>query len=94
MLLTETFVFSNLQKNIKGQIMSIVIEILRKRVDAAGSQTKAAQELGVSIPYLHEILNGRRDPGPKILAALNMRKVVTFEPIGDVADRVVKNLRP
>jgi hypothetical protein len=36
-----------------------------------------ARELGVSAPYLSDIFLGRREPGPKILVALNLRKIKT-----------------
>ena len=67
---------------------------LRKRLDKAGTQTALAKELGISKPYLSDILKGKRDPGPKVLAQLGIRRVVTFERIGDVAKRVVEALNP
>ena len=70
------------------------ISELRKRLDKAGTQTALAKELGISKPYLSDILRGRRDPGPKVLEQIGIRRIVMFEPIGDVADRVVKGLDP
>ncbi len=39
----------------------------------------AALDLGVSSAYLHDVINGRRDPGKSILQPLGLRKVVTYE---------------
>ncbi len=55
-----------------------VMEVLRKRLDKAGSQKALAAELGVSAPYLHDVLNGRRDPAGALLSALGFERVVTY----------------
>lgn len=63
--------------------MNDPIEMMRSRLKELGSQTALAEELGISKPYLCDMLKGRRDPGEKVFAALGIRKVVvvTFEPI-------------
>lgn len=55
---------------------NLALEELRKRVDAAGSQTAAANQLGVSLSQLNEILNGRRDVSKSILQKIGFDKVV------------------
>jgi transcriptional regulator with XRE-family HTH domain len=47
--------------------------------DHKGSQTDAAEALGVSRSYLNDILQGRREPGPKLLEGLRYRAVVAYE---------------
>ena len=43
------------------------------------TQSAAARELGVSPQYLVDCLKGRRQMGSKILRALQLRKVVSYE---------------
>lgn len=45
------------------------------------TQTALASELGVSIGYLNDIINDRREPGPKILKALKLQRRVIYEPL-------------
>jgi lambda repressor-like predicted transcriptional regulator len=37
-----------------------------------------SRELGVSPAYLSDVLNGNREPGPKIIDALGLERVVTY----------------
>jgi DNA-binding transcriptional regulator YdaS (Cro superfamily) len=55
------------------------ITALALYVKRAGSQRLAAQQLGVSDAYLCDVKKGRRDPGPKLLTALGLRRVVEYE---------------
>lgn len=57
--------------------MDIMIE-LQRRLAQAGSQALLAKELNVSQPYLSNVLAGRADPGPLILDALGVERVVTY----------------
>jgi transcriptional regulator with XRE-family HTH domain len=67
---------------------------LRKRIDRASLRT-VAKELGISAPYLSDIMRGQRKPGPKVLGALGMERqtetVVTYRrkrsPNGNQAQR-------
>ena len=55
---------------------------LRKRLVAMGkNSTNAtiAKQLKVSPQYLCDIQQGRRAPGPKVLRALGLREVITYE---------------
>lgn len=45
-----------------------------------GNQAAWAAQHGIAPPYVSDTLAGRRDPGPAILAALGLRKVVLYEP--------------
>ena len=56
-----------------------VLARLERCVDQEGSQKKAADKLKVSAAYLADILNGRREPGAKMLDALNLKRVVLYE---------------
>ena len=60
---------------------------LRRRLNAAGSQTALAKELGVSLPYLNDVLRGRREPGESILRPLGARRVVTYRKREDGGSR-------
>ena len=55
---------------------------VRKLISVSGGNaTAVARELGVSASYLHDFMDGRRMPGRKILSALGLRRVVTYEPM-------------
>lgn len=51
-----------------------LINRIRKLVEAAGTNTAAAKKLGISRPYLRELLNGNRNPGPKVLAYFGLKR--------------------
>ena len=51
---------------------------LRKLTETA-TQTEVARMLGVSSQYLSDVLNSRRTPGKKILAALGLERVVGYQ---------------
>lgn len=55
--------------------------LLAEHSEAAGSQKILAPVIGVSTTYLSDVINGRRRPGPAVLAYLDLREVVTYEPI-------------
>lgn len=46
-----------------------------------GSQRAAARKLGVSAPYLNDVLNGKREPGDKIANALGWQRIVRYIPL-------------
>lgn len=56
-----------------------LIRDLKARCEKAGSQQTAADELGVSLAYVNDVLHLRREPGPTILTALGYEKIVTFK---------------
>ena len=54
---------------------------LRNAIDGEGwTQAAFAKEFGFSPQYLGDVLNGRRDPGEKILDAVGYERVVTYRP--------------
>lgn len=52
---------------------------VRRICEARGTQKAYADEIGVTAAYLHDFLNEKRGPGPSILKALGLRKVVRYE---------------
>ncbi len=60
-----------------------LIEHLRQLVEEAGSQRNLAKRLGVSAPFIGDVLLGKREPAAKMLKALGLRRVVTFEKVDD-----------
>ena len=52
---------------------------LRKACDEAGGQSAFARKHGLSPQYVSDAINARRDPGPVILSALGLVKVVAFQ---------------
>jgi hypothetical protein len=58
-----------------------VRQMVRDDMPAAGCETQQewARKNGLSPQYLSDFMSGRRGPGPLILDALRLRKVVTYE---------------
>lgn len=54
---------------------------LRKSCAAAGGQSKWAVAHGISPQYVSDVLNARKDPSDRLLAAIGLRRVVAFAPI-------------
>jgi hypothetical protein len=54
-----------------------VIEMVRR--EALHGQVAFAIKAGVTQQYISDLLRGKREPGPKILDALGLRKVITYE---------------
>lgn len=57
-----------------------ILTVLAKAVGKAGSQAQWCAEHKVSTAYLSDVLNGRRDPGKKILDALGFEPVTLYRP--------------
>ena len=55
-----------------------VIAVLAKSVAGAGSQAQWCDDHAVSTAYVSDVLNGRRDPGKKILNALGYEAVTRY----------------
>ena len=49
---------------------------------AAGSQQAFAKAHGISPQYLSDVLRGRRDPGQKLLDAMGLKRVVSYQQNG------------
>lgn len=60
----------------------IPLELLKTRLKGR-TQKALADELGVSPAYLSDILRGKRDPGPQVLGALGLERVVAYQKAGE-----------
>jgi hypothetical protein len=56
---------------------------LRTLCRDAGGQAAWGKKAGVSPAYISDVLNGRKPPGPKILAAVGYRAVTIYERDGN-----------
>jgi len=56
----------------REQVIKRVLEEIKRR----GTVTGLAKDWGVSRAYLNDVIFSRRTPGPKILVALGLRKVI------------------
>lgn len=54
-----------------------VIKLLRSACDRAGTQAAWARAHGIAPAYVNDVLNERREPGDKILAALGIERIYT-----------------
>lgn len=57
---------------------SALLVLLRREVERAGSQNALAKEFGIGAAYLSDVLNGRREAGPAILAGLGLKREVRY----------------
>lgn len=55
-----------------------VRKLLARECEKAGSQRAWARLAGLSVPYVSDVIRGRRDPGKSILHALKLKKYVTY----------------
>lgn len=58
-----------------------ITAMLRFFCDQAGSKSAWAREHGVAPVYVGRVLAGRELPGPKLLTAMGLRRVVSYERI-------------
>lgn len=56
-----------------------VRDLLTSECQKAGGQKAWAIAHGISAAYVSDTLQYRREPGEKILAALKLRRIVTYE---------------
>jgi len=52
------------------------VTVLQAFVDRHGSQKAAAEALGVSSVYIHDLLHGKRRFSDRILEALGLQRIV------------------
>lgn len=57
-----------------------VCALLSKQIEEAGSQARWCVDNQVSTAYLSDVLNGRREPGKKILDVLGLEAVTFYRP--------------
>jgi hypothetical protein len=62
----------------KYQTDADVREELRLLADSMSTHAALAKKMGISPAYLCDVLDGRRNPGPKILKFLKLKKVVCY----------------
>ena len=62
--------------------LDTLVSRLNALVTRHGSQRAAATALGISQSHLFDLLNGRRKPGPKTLAALGLTETISYTPNG------------
>lgn len=63
-----------------GQVLGLkhVYEMIEAACEAAGSQKAWAERHGLSSGTVGDVLHTRRDPGPKLLRALGLRRVTRY----------------
>jgi len=54
-----------------------VLALVAYEIERAGSLRKYAKQIGVSPAYLSDAMRGRRNPGPSILRAFDLKCVIT-----------------
>lgn len=54
-----------------------VLAMLKDRVEG-GTQKDFAAQCGVSAPYLHDMLKGRREIGDKVLEAIGIERLTVY----------------
>ncbi len=60
---------------------------LRHLANAAGSQQKLAEMLGVSKRYINDVINGREVPSPKVVEQVGFTRVITVKYVRTVPKR-------
>lgn len=58
-----------------------VRQSIRLVCENMGGQKVFAERVGVSQQYVSDVLNEKREPGPSILSALGLEKVVTYRSV-------------
>jgi hypothetical protein len=56
-----------------------VRKILKKECDEAGSQAAWAYRHSLSASYVSDVLQERREPGPSLLTALKLVRLVSYK---------------
>ena len=55
-----------------------LVEHFKQRVAQYDTHKAAAEAIGISPQYLHDVLNGHREPGPIILKWLGAKKIIMY----------------
>lgn len=56
-----------------------ITQLLKSMLEEHHGYTGLAKHLGISTAYLNDIVHGRREPGKKILDALKLERITTYE---------------
>ena len=68
--------------NARGELLTLPNGLGRRnKTTSQASQAAFAKGLGVSSSYLNDVIRGRRRPGPKLLKALGIQRVVSYRPV-------------
>jgi transcriptional regulator with XRE-family HTH domain len=57
-----------------------VLKKIKSKIAEAGSQTKVAIELGISVSYLSDILNGKREISENVARKLGFKRQTKYIP--------------
>lgn len=52
---------------------------LRAMEKEAGGRSALARKLGITASYVGDLLDGKRDPGDKVLPLLGLKKVIFYQ---------------
>ena len=63
-----------------------VLDLLRRRIAKRESMSAWAAEHGIAKSYLSQVLAGHTTPGPSVLDALGLKKVVTYQRLRGAAN--------
>lgn len=74
--MTET---TTVTADVKWLTRAALLEVIATEIKVVGEQQIAARAWGISPQYLCDVLNGRREPGAKLLKALGYRRVTIYE---------------
>lgn len=55
-----------------------VIALIKELVDKEGTQSAAADKIGIVHPYMSDLLRGKRDPGPEVLKFFGLEKKIVY----------------
>ena len=55
-----------------------VLNLIKMEIEKAGSVAAWARLVGISPSYVFDVMSHRREAGPKILAALNIERHVSY----------------
>lgn len=55
-----------------------IYALMRKAIADAGGQSAWAARVGVSPQYVSDVVNGRRDPAARMLAAVGVKRVTVY----------------
>lgn len=71
-------------------VLSDVYRLLDATCRKAGSQSAFAAQHGMTVQFVSAVLNARKAPSPRLLAALGLREVVRFMPIQQASTQTVE----
>lgn len=54
------------------------IALIQAKIKKDGTQSAFAKRVGISASYLHDVLNGRRQPNEKIISDLGLTEIRGF----------------